>query len=109
MSISKGVTTGLLHYPKKTEAAVRGHVFLTVLMFTLVNAFRTAAGQALAQQGIRRQRAAQEGAKVIIFAGDHYGIFDIEEVLILLGVVPQQCLRTDPARLRRRYGLPAVA
>jgi hypothetical protein len=100
---------GLLHYPKKTEAAVRGHVFLTVLMFTLVNAFRTAAGQALAQQGIRRQRAAQEGAKVIIFAGDHYGIFDIEEVLILLGVVPQQCLRTDPARVRRRYGLPAVA
>ncbi|MCI0355578.1 MAG: transposase, partial [Acidobacteria bacterium] len=100
---------GLLHYPKKTEAAVRGHVFLTVLTFTLANAFRTAAGQALAQQGIRRQRAEQECAQVIIFAGDHYGIFDVEEILILLGVVPQQCLRTDPAQLRRRYGLRAVA
>jgi hypothetical protein len=100
---------GLTHYPKKTEAAVRAQVLLTVLTFTLANAFRTAAGQALAQQGIRRQRAEQESAQVIIFAGDYYGIFDIEEVFILLGVIPQQCLRTDPAWLRRRYGLPAVA
>jgi Transposase DDE domain len=100
---------GLTHYPKKTAAAVRAHVFLTVLTFTLVNAFRTAAGQALTQHGIRRLRAEQESAKVLVFAGEHYGIFDIEEIFLLLGVVPQQCLRTDPARLRRRYGLPAVA
>ena len=100
---------GLTHYPKKTAAAVRAHVVLTVLTFTLVNAFRTAAGQTLTQHGIRRLRAEQESAKVLVFAGEHYGIFDIEEVFILLGVVPQECLRTDPARLRRRYGLPAVA
>ena len=31
---------GLLQYPKKTAAAVRGHVFLTLLTFTLANAFR---------------------------------------------------------------------
>jgi hypothetical protein len=100
---------GLTHYPKKTEAAVRAHVFLTVLTFTLANAFRTAAGQALARHGIRRQRAEQATAQVIVFAGEHYGIFDIEEVFLLLGVVPQQCLRTDPARVRRRYGLPTAA
>ena len=54
-------------------------MFLTVLTFTLVNAFRTAAGQALTQHGIRRLRAEQESAKVLVFAGEHYGIFDIEE------------------------------
>jgi len=96
-------------YPKKTEAAVAGHVFLTLLTFTLANAFRTQSGQELAQCGVRRQRAEETSNKVVIFAGDCYGIFDIEEVLILLGVTPEFCLRIDPAQVRRRYGPPMVA
>jgi len=44
-------------YPKKTDKAIAGHVFLTLLTFTPANAFRTELGQALAQWGIRRQRA----------------------------------------------------
>jgi Transposase DDE domain len=102
-------------YPKKTLAAVRGHVLLTLVTFTLANAFRTQQGQALAQHGIRRQRAEAECSQVIVFAGDHYGIFDIEEVFILLGVAPATCLRVDPAAVRRRYrlsptsALPAAA
>ena len=92
-------------YPKKTEAAVRGHVFLTLLTFTLANAFRTELGQELANRGVRRQRAEEQVGKVVIFAGDYYGFFDIEEVFILLGVVPQLCLTIDPAQVRRRYGL----
>ncbi len=100
---------GLKQYPKKTAAAVRGHVFLTLLTFTLANAFRTAAGQTLAAHGIRRQRAAADSAKVLVFADDYYAIFDIEEVFILLGIVPQHCFSTDPARVRRKYGLPPAA
>jgi hypothetical protein len=96
-------------YPKKTEAAVRGHVFLTLVTFTLANAFRTAQGQTLTRYGVRRQRAEDESGKVVIFAGDSYAIFDIEEVLILLGVVPHVCFRSDPAQVRRRYGLSSVA
>jgi hypothetical protein len=96
----------LASYPKKTAAAVRGHVLLTLVTFTLANAFRTQQGQALAQQGIRRQRAEAECGQVIIFAGEVYGIFDIEEVVILLGVAPATCLRVDPAAVRRRYRLP---
>ena len=96
-------------YPKKTDKAVAGHVFLTLLTFTLANAFRSESGQELAQRGIRRQRAEEASNKVVIFAGDCYGIFDIEEVFILLGVVPQLCFSTDPAQVRRRYGLPSVA
>jgi hypothetical protein len=92
-------------YPKKTLAAMRRHVLLTLLTFTLANAWRTQQGQALAQHGIRRQRAEAEGSQVILFAGDHYAIFDIEEVFVLLGVAPATCLRVDPAAVRRRYGL----
>jgi hypothetical protein len=99
----------LTSYPKKTAAAVRGHVLLTLLTFTLANAFRTQQGQALAQHGIRRQRAEAEDSQVIVFAGDCYGIFDIEEVFILLGVVPATCLRVDPAEVRRRYSRPPTA
>ena len=100
---------GLEHYPKKTDAAVRGHVFLTLLTFTLANAFRTAQGQDLTQHGVRRQRAVEESAQVIVFAGDFYAIFDVEEVFVLLGVVPRLCFTTDPAQVRHRYGLSSVA
>jgi hypothetical protein len=96
-------------YPKKTEAAVRNHVILTLVTFTLTNAFRTKQGQNLAQHGIRRQRAQDDSSKVIIFAGDVYAIFDIEEVFILLGAVPRLCFREDPAQVRRRYGLSSAA
>ena len=100
---------GLLQYPKKTAAAVRGHVFVTLLTFTLANAYCTAAGHALTQRGIRRQRAEQYSPRVVLFAGDVYGLFEVEEVLILLGVIPTQCWQTDPVRVRHRYGLPASA
>jgi len=70
---------------------------------------RTELGQELANRGVRRQRAEEQVGKVVIFAGDYYGIFDIEEVFILLGVVSRLCLRTDPAQVRRRYGLPSLA
>jgi hypothetical protein len=97
---------GVGRFPKKTFAAVRGHVILTLLTFTLTNAFHTDQGQALTQCGIRRQRAETDCGQVIIFASDHYAIFDIEEVFILLGVEPATCHRVDPAEVRRRYHLP---
>jgi hypothetical protein len=96
-------------FPKKTEAAVRGHVFLTLVTFTLANAFRTKQGQDLAQHGVRRQRAAEESGKVVVFAGGFDALFEIEEVLALLGVVPRGYFRTDPAQVRCRYALSSVA
>ena len=74
---------------------MRGHVLLTLLTFTLANTFRSSLGQELARHGIRRQRAEQEEDNVIAFAGDCYAIFHIEEVLILLGVVPTVLLRAS--------------
>jgi hypothetical protein len=94
-------------FPKKTEEAVRGHVFLTLVIFTLSNAYRTDLGQDLAQAGIRRQRLLwQEANQVLIVAGDYYALFDLEELLIILGGQPQLCWRVDPPEVRQRYGLP---
>ena len=96
-------------YPKRTADAVRGHVFLTLVTFTLTNAFHSREGQTLAGRGIRRQRAEEEIGNVMVFAGDYYAIFDIEEVMVLLGVVPRWCFRTNPRKVRHRYGLSSVA
>jgi hypothetical protein len=97
----------LAKFPKRTQEAVRAHVFLTLVMFTLTNAYRTDIGQELAQAGIRRQRLAWEEAnKVLVVAGDYYAIFDLEELLIILGCQPEICWRVDPPDVRKRYGLP---
>jgi len=99
----------LKRYPKRTKEAIRGHVLLTLVSFTLANAFRTSLGQDLAQNGVRRQRAQEETGTVIVFTEEHYAIFDIEEVLILIGVVPKVCLSGDPEKARRSYGLYSAA
>lgn len=94
-------------FPKKTDDAVRGHVFLTLIIFTLTNAYRTAVGQDLAQAGIRRQRLAwQEANKVLVVVGDYYAIFDLEELLIIFNCEPEICWRVDPPEVRQRYDLP---
>jgi hypothetical protein len=99
----------LLAFPKKTADAVRGHVYLTILTFNLVNAYRTHEGQDLAEQGIRRQRLVWHDAnKVLVIAGEFYALFDLEELLILRGCELEICWRVDPDRLRREYGLDAL-
>jgi len=91
-------------FPKKTADAVRGHVFLTLTIFNLTNAYRTETGQELAQRGIRRQRREwQNSHQVMIFAGEFYAIFDVEEVFILLDRPPKICWRVNPALVYRKY------
>jgi hypothetical protein len=94
--------------PKETEAAVRGHVFLTLVTFP----WPTPCGRRramTAQHGARRQRAEEGCGQVVSFAQDRYALFDSEEVLVLLGVVPKLCFRTNPTEVRHRYGLSSVA
>jgi len=91
-------------FPKKTADAVRGHVYLTILVFNLTNAFRTQVGQDLSKRGIRRQRRSWHCAHhVIVFAGEFYAAFDIETVFILLGRPPVICWRVDPNQVYRLY------
>lgn len=91
-------------FPKKSADAVQGHVYLTLLVFNLTNAFRTHTGQDLAKKGIRRQRRSWHCAhQVIVFAGEFYAVFDIETIFILLGRPPDICWRVDPDQVYRQF------
>jgi len=41
----------------------------------------------------------------VIIAGDYYGIFDIEELMILKGKPPGGFLTTNPDKFRKDYDL----
>jgi len=63
------------HFLKRTAAAVRAHVFLTLVTFTLAGtlwvSFRTKIGQTVARRGMRRWRAEEEQHAVIVFAAGY--------------------------------------
>jgi Transposase DDE domain len=100
----------LAAFPKRSLAAARAHIFLTVILFSLVNAFCTQRGQALARHGIRRQRLTDFQSLLVMVIDDQhdtFAFFQLEELLILLGHPPQLCLFTDPSKVCQRYGLAA--
>ena len=94
----------LLRFPKRTEAAVRVHVFFTLLVMTLCTAFRLWQAQAaltptettevlpsldsalLGAEGTARwrQRLREENRdKILVFIGSSYGIFHLAEFAVL--------------------------
>jgi len=95
-------------YPKKQVDAIRAHVYLTIGMFNMTLAYRSEEGEEIAQECIRRYRVktmAQSRHKCMIVSGDHYGIFDLEELMMLLGQ-PVRCpMRTDEDQFRKLHGL----
>jgi hypothetical protein len=96
----------LTKFPKKSRQAVVSHVFLTLLMCAMTSAYRSEEGQRLKEKGIRRYRREHLAAhKIIIIAGEYYGIFDIEEYSILMGKPPKYFMRVDPEAFKKSYGL----
>ena len=94
--------------PKKTESAVTTHILLTLSMFSLTNAYRSERGILITQKGIRSYRIktfAQTKDKVIIIAEPYYAIFDLEELMVLVGKPPQEFFNIDPEKFKREYGL----
>jgi hypothetical protein len=100
----------LTKFPKRTLAAARAHVFLTLILFSLVNAFCTHRGRTLARHGIRRQRLSDFQSLLVMVVDDEnetFAFFQLEELLIFLGHPPTICLFTDPQQVRQRYGMAA--
>lgn len=94
----------LLKYPQKTEAAVRAHVVLTVIIYSLVNAYKSEQGQRLAHLGIRRWRGKQMGQsihKMIVYYEGIYGIVDVEELFCLMDMTPKELYRLKIKQLQR--------
>lgn len=94
----------LLKYPQKTENAVRAHVVLTLIIYSLVNAYKSEQGQRLAHLGIRRWRGKQMGQsihKMIVYYEGIYGIVDVEELFYLMDMTPKELYRLEIKQLQR--------
>jgi hypothetical protein len=129
----------LAHFPQKTEEAVIVHCVFTRTVMALCTAFRLWQAQAppeeapsdvpahhgrgqtatapleftlLGGEGTQRWRRrlhAENRDKVIVFVGEHYGIFHVAEFAVLaglriksIGILPELGSRTD---ILARYGL----
>jgi hypothetical protein len=93
----------LLKYPQKTVAVVRAHAVLTLIIYSLVNAYKSEQGQRLADLGIRRWRAKQMGQsihKMIIYYEGIYGIVDVEELFYLMDMTPKELYRLKIKQLQ---------
>jgi hypothetical protein len=97
----------LLKYPQKTEAAVRAHAILTVIIYSMVNAYKSERGEQLAHLGIRRWRGKQMGEsihKMIVYYEGIYGIVDVEELFYLIDMTPKELFRLKVEQLQKEIG-----
>ena len=83
------------HAPQKTERALGVHIFFTLAVFALTNAYRRWSEEREKKEtedfllGIRRWREkvnVKSKDKSLVFIGDRYGIFWMAEIMVLLGV-----------------------
>lgn len=81
----------LKNSPQKTENALKAHVFMTLIAFSLCHAFRTVTGSDLEEYGDRIFRRKTACNKVIVFTGKYYAIFELEEFF-------EQFIRGSPAK-----------
>lgn len=94
----------LLKYPQKTKCAVRAHAVLTLIIYSLVNAYKSQHGQRLAHLGIRRWRGKQMHEsihKMIVYYEGIYGIVDVEELFYLIDMTPKELYRLKIKQLQR--------
>ncbi|MGH9363693.1 MAG: transposase [Thermoanaerobaculia bacterium] len=109
----------LEHHPKRSEAGMRVHAYFVFTCMALVVAFRLHQEQAEEAErrgeetGIgrfRRQLEMKNRDKVVVFCGEHFGIFRNFEVVMLLGAtVRDRALMGETVRtVLDRYGRPRV-
>jgi hypothetical protein len=94
----------LLEYPQKTSSAVRAHSVLTLIIYSLVNAYKSQRGKRLAHLGIRRWRGKQMGQsihKMIVYYEGIYGIVDVEELFYLMDMTPKELYRMKIKKFQR--------
>jgi hypothetical protein len=94
----------LLKYPQKTVTAVRAHAVLTLIIYSMVNAYKSEQGQRLAHLGIRRWRGKQMSQsihKMIVYYEGIYGIVDVEELFYLIDMTPKELYRLKIKQLQR--------
>ena len=82
-------------HPKRSEAGVRVHAYFVFMCMALIAAFRKyrkeaeeaeARGEEMGISRYRRQLKIENRGKLIVFCGDHFGIFKNHEVMLLAGI-----------------------
>ncbi len=94
----------LLKYPQKTCSAIRAHAVLTLIIYSLVNAYKSQRGQRLAHLGIRRWRGKQMGQsihKMIVYNEGIYGIVAVEELFYVKDMTPRELYRMKIKKFQR--------
>lgn len=97
----------LAKIPMKKKNAIVSHTILTLIMYSLNACFQTKLGKALTNKGIRRLRDEDMSTihKLIVFSGEYFAIFDVEEYSIIVRAPPKEFFRVDPDEAKRRLGL----
>lgn len=92
------------------------HLFFTMGVFALINAYRQWTekqysmmknGQECGLERFWKRLKAENRNKVIIFAGDMYGILDVAECMVLLNVKVKDFKNIEATRkeILQRYGI----
>lgn len=109
-----------LKYPiKKTRAGMHLHLFFTMSIFALINAYRQWTekqysmmknGQECGLKRFWKKLKAENRNKVIIFADDVYGILDVAECMILLNVKVKdfENIESNRKEILQRYGISSI-
>jgi len=97
----------LAKIPMKKKATVVSHTILTVIMYSLNACFQTELGKKLTNRGIRRIRDEDMSSihKLIVFSGNYFAIFDVEEYALIVRSPPKIFFRIDPDEAKKRLGL----
>jgi len=97
----------LAKIPMKKKSAVVSHTILTVIMYSLNACFQTELGKKLTNRGIRRIRDEDLSSihKLIVFSGNYFAIFDVEEYALIVRAPPKIFFRIDPPEAKKRLGL----
>ena len=77
-------------------------------MFNMTLAYRSEEGEQIAEECIRRYRMQTmllARHKCMIVCGEYYAIFDLEELMMLVGQPVRRPMRTQEEAFRRTYGL----
>lgn len=108
----------LEHHPKRNEAGVRVQAYFVFVCMALVEGFRAyktesdeaeRLGQDTGIARYRRRLEVQNRGKLVVFIGEHFGIFRNWEVFLLVGIpVRDRAIMGESAEtVLRRYGAAA--
>src|SRR3990172_6952417 len=94
----------------RTEETVRGRVCFTCVAFNTAKAYQTKSGQRVIELGIRRlgleMRRSFGLAPVVVYLGDAYGVFELEQLLEIFGHPVAESVLPAPHKRRGKLSPP---